>query len=252
MYPRRRKHRNTTGDIAAIAIGVYQGRFYASSSGLETMAERLGVDHQQLQQLQQFMTSSTWPVEDVQARLAWRAVRVVRPQVWVVDDTGLPKDGTASPGVARQYSGTLGKVGNRQIGVSLHAASDIASCPLSWRLFLPAWWDGPDAVVRRNSCRIPVGEHHRPKWRLALEMLDELAGIGLWPTALVADAGYGANADFRRGLEDRGLGYVLQVKGEMTAYPDDAEPHQPAYGGLGPRPLPRYRIRPPSPPPTSS
>nr|WP_234363380.1 IS701 family transposase [Streptomyces sp. TN58] len=192
---------------------------------MQPMAERLGVDHQRLQQ---FMTSSTWPVEDVRAGLAWRAVRVVRPQVWVVDDTGFPKDGKASPGVARQYSGTLGKVGNCQIGVSVHAASDTASCPLSWRLFLPASWDGPQAADRRAACRIPASEHHRPKWQLALEMLDELSGIGLRPAALVADAGYGANADFRHGLEDRGLAYVLQVEGEMTAHTEDAEPHQPA------------------------
>ncbi|MFG2215169.1 transposase, partial [Streptomyces sp. NPDC048685] len=101
---------------------------------MQPMAGRLGVDHQQLQQ---FMTSSTWPVGTVRAGLARRAVGVVRPQVWVVDDTGFPKDGVSSPGVARQYSGTLGKVGNCQIGVSVHAASDTASCPLSWRLFLP-------------------------------------------------------------------------------------------------------------------
>ncbi|MEU3409651.1 IS701 family transposase [Streptomyces sp. NPDC006670] len=208
---------------------------------MQPMAERLGVDHQRLQQ---FMTSSTWPVSDVRARLAWRAVAVVRPQVWVVDDTGFPKDGKASPGVARQYSGTLGKVGNCQIGVSVHAASDTASCPLSWRLFLPAIWDGPQAVARRTACRIPDNEHHRPKWQLALDMLDELDGIGLRPAALVADAGYGANADFRRGLEDRGRAYVLQAKAEMTAHGEEAVPHQPAYSGLGPRPLPRYRTRP--------
>ncbi|MFJ1868719.1 transposase [Streptomyces sp. NPDC088097] len=129
---------------------------------MQPMAERLGIDHQRLQQ---FMTSSTWPVEDVRARLAWRAVAVVRPEVWVVDDTGFPKDGTASPGVARQYSGTLGKVGNCQIGVSVHAASDTASCPLSWRLFLPAAWDGPESAARREACRIPDTEYHRPKCR---------------------------------------------------------------------------------------
>ncbi len=70
------------------------------------------------------------------------------------DDTGFPKDGRASPGVARQYSGTLGKVGNCQIGVSLHAASDTASCPLSRRLFLPAAWDGPDAEAAGGTFRI--------------------------------------------------------------------------------------------------
>lgn len=208
---------------------------------MQPMAERLGVDHQQLQQ---FMTSSTWPVEDVRTRLAWRAVAAVRPQAWVVDDTGFPKDGVFSPGVARQYSGTLGKVGNCQIGVSIHAASDTASCPLSWRLFLPTAWDGPEAEARRRACRIPGTEHHRPKWRLALDMLDELAATGLRPAVLVADTGYGANADFRHGLDERGHAWVLQVKGEMTAHGQDAVPHQPDYGGLGPRPLPRYRTRP--------
>ncbi|WP_261993333.1 IS701 family transposase [Streptomyces sp. 3211.6] len=203
---------------------------------MKPMAERLGVDHQRLQQ---FMTSSTWPVAGVRDRLAWRAVAGVRPEVWVVDDTGFPKDGTASPGVARQYSGTLGKVGNCQIGVSVHAASDTASCPLSWRLFLPQSWDGPEAAARRAACRIPDSEHHRPKRQLALEMLDELAATGLRPAALVTDTGYGANADFRHGLEDRGLAYVLQAKGEMTAHGEDAEPHQPAYSGLAPRPLVR-------------
>jgi SRSO17 transposase len=143
---------------------------------MQPMAQRLGVDHQQLQQ---FMTSSTWSVDTVRARFARRAVAVVRPQVWVVDDTGFPKDGVSSPGVARQYSGTLGKAGNCQIGVSVHAASDTASCPLSWRLFLPRSWDEPQAVGRRAGCRIPRDEHHRPRWQLALEMLDELAANGL-------------------------------------------------------------------------
>src|SRR5436190_769117 len=108
-----------------------------------------------------------------------------RPDAWVVDDTGFPKDGTASPGVARQYSGTLGKVGNCQIGVSISAVSDAASCPLSWRLFLPERWDEgcaatPEAAAairdRRTRAGIPAEERHREKWRLALGMLDELAG----------------------------------------------------------------------------
>ncbi len=208
---------------------------------MQPMAGRLGVDHQQLQQ---FMTSSTWPVDTVRTRLARRAVAAVRPQVWVVDDTGFPKDGTSSPGVARQYSGTLGKVGNCQIGVSVHAASDTASCPLSWRLFLPRGWDEAEAAGRRARCRIPEEEHHRPKWQLALDMLDEPATVGLRPAVLVADTGYGANADFRHGLEDRGLAYALQVKGEMTAHAGTAEPRTPPYSRLGPRPLPRYRTRP--------
>jgi SRSO17 transposase len=78
---------------------------------MQPMAERLGVDYQQLQQ---FVTSSTWDVTGVRRRLATMAVDVVEPRVWVVDDTGFPKNGKASPCVARQYCGTLGKVANCQ------------------------------------------------------------------------------------------------------------------------------------------
>lgn len=98
---------------------------------IQPMAERLGVDHQQLQQ---FVASSTWAVEPVRRRLANLAIDTIAPEAWVIDDTGFKKDGPSSPCVARQYSGTLGKIGNCQIGVSVHAATDAASCPLDWRL----------------------------------------------------------------------------------------------------------------------
>jgi hypothetical protein len=105
---------------------------------MQPMAARLGTDHQRLQQ---FLTSSTWDYAAVRRRLAARAVQVLDPQVWIVDDTGFPKDGKASPAVARQYSGTLGKVANCQIAVSVHAATEKASAVLDWRLFLPPSWD---------------------------------------------------------------------------------------------------------------
>src|SRR3954469_13620752 len=129
---------------------------------IQPMAERLGVDHQGLQQ---FVSSSTWAVEPVRERLGpragggarvrerrpRRAVEVIAPQAWVVDDTGFPKDGTASPGVARQYTGSLGKVGNCQIGVSICAVTDAASCPLNWRLFLPPGWDDREAATPQDA-----------------------------------------------------------------------------------------------------
>lgn len=187
---------------------------------MQPMAQRLGVDHQQLQQ---FLTSSTWDVTDVRRRLARAAVDVVSPRVWVVDDTGFPKDGKASACVARQYSGTLGKVANCQIAVSVHAATDTASAVLSWRLFVPESWDDtcvPDSDgkvtnpharrlrqqpvtrdaaggkkphvrqqappaeqieqirQRRSASKVPDAERYRPKWIMALEMLDELADWG--------------------------------------------------------------------------
>src|SRR3954464_11558362 len=180
---------------------------------MQPMAGRLGVDHQGLQQ---FVSSSTWAVQPVRERLARRAIEVIGPDAWVVDDTGFVKDGTASPGVARQYSGTLGKVGNCQIGVSISAVTDAASCPLNWRLFLSEGWDDacaatPEAAAaiaeRRKRAGIPAEERHREKWRLALDMIDELAGWGLAAPVVVADAGYGDIAEFRARLRPRGRGW---------------------------------------------
>src|SRR5690242_13935367 len=107
---------------------------------MQPMAERLGVDHQQLQQ---FITSSTWDYRTVRANVARWAVDAIDPAAYVIDDSGFPKDGTASPCVARQYSGTLGKTGNCQIGVSVHLVSERASCAADWRLLCPQSWMTP-------------------------------------------------------------------------------------------------------------
>jgi SRSO17 transposase len=122
----------------------------------------------------------------------------VDPDAWIVDDTGFPKFGNASVGVARQYSGTLGKVANCQVGVSIHAATDQASCPIDWRLFLPESWD--DDQARRRAAHLPERVRHRPKWQLVLDMLDELGCWGLAPPVVVADAGYGESGELRLGL----------------------------------------------------
>src|SRR3982750_4507325 len=209
------------------------------AKSMQPMAERLGVDHQGLQQ---FVSSSTWVVEPVRERLARRAVAVIAPGAWVVDDTGFPKDGAASPGVARQYSGTLGKVANCQIGVSICAVTDAASCPLDWRLFVPERWgdacpkDRQEAAAiaaRRARAGFPDEVRHREKWRLALDMLDELAGEGLTPPVMVGDAGYGDAGEFRAGIAERGWSYLVQVRGDLVGHAADAVPERPPYSGRG-------------------
>ena len=209
---------------------------------IEPMAERLPDGDEQC--LQQFVSQSPWAWEPVRERLAWRMQAELEPDAWVVDDTGFPKQGRASVGVARQYSGTLGKVANCQIGVSVNACSDLASCPLDWRLFLPEEWDGD--AERRAGAHLPKEERHRPKWRLALELLDELSGFGLEAPPILADAGYGDTTEFRRGLEERELSYVVQVKGATSAYPEQVVPERPPYRGQGRPPASRYRERPSS------
>jgi SRSO17 transposase len=225
---------------------------------MQPMAGRLGVDHQQLQQ---FVTSSTWAYAAARRRVAVWAEEFIAPQAYVVDDTGFPKDGSGSPGVARQYSGTRGKTGNCQIGVSVHAVTDWASAAIDWRLFLPASWDddmAADAAAaeqiarRRARCKIPDRVRHRGKWRLALDMLDEITGPqaaggwGLPARPVVTDAGYGDNTAFRLGLQARGLPYVAAVKGTTSAYPVGAVPERVPYAGRGRPPVPRYRGQPTS------
>lgn len=158
-------------------------------------------------------------------RIAERLAEAITPEVWVIDDVSFPKCGTASVGVARQYCGAVGKRANCQVAVSVHAATDTASCPLDWQLYLPREWaDEPD---RRRRAGVPDGTGHQEKWRLALGLLDTLAAWRLKAPVVVADADYGVSTPFRLGLEQRGLAYVLALTGKEVAHPEDAEPHRP-------------------------
>ena len=192
--------------------------------------------------LQQFITDSPWEDEPVRRRLAWRMTGEIEPEGWIVDDTGLPKDGRFSPGVAHQYCGALGKTANCQVLVSVNAASDRASCPLGWRLFLPKSWD--EDGERRRRARIPEEMRHVPKWQLALEIIDQLLEWGLERRVVQADGGYGDTTAFRVGLQERDLEYVVQVKGVTSAQQADAVPVTPEYQGRGRPPRARYPEKP--------
>ena len=204
---------------------------------IEPMAARLADGDEQC--LQQFVNQSPWEWRPVRARLARRLSAAIVPEAWIVDDSGFPKFGRYSVGVARQYCGALGKVGNCQIGVSINAATDAASCPLDWRIFLPEEWDTD--LERRAKAHLPEEIRHEPKWRLALEMLDELRGWGLEPPVILADGAYGEISEFRLGLEQRELAYVVQVKAATSAFAHDARQTAPRYSGSGRPPKPRYR-----------
>jgi SRSO17 transposase len=207
---------------------------------IEPMAQRLGEVHYQA--LHHFVATSPWDWRPVRRRLAERLHGALQPTAWVVDDTGFPKDGTHSVGVQRQYSGTLGKRANCQLGVSVNAITEHASCPLDWRLFLPEGWDNDHQ--RRVACHVPEQVHHRPKWQLVLDMLDELAGWELLPPVLVADCGYGEVGAFRAGLDLRQIPYVVEVRADTSAYPEQVRPTVAPYSGRGRRPRPRYHQRP--------
>src|SRR5205823_3085653 len=126
---------------------------------MQPMAARLRVDHQGLQQ---FISSSTWDYEAARRNVARWAVDAVDPAAYVVDDTGFPKDGTASPCVARQYSGTLGKTGNCQIGVSVQMVTDTASLAANWGLFCVVEVEGTASAYPHDATpRLPAGARGR-------------------------------------------------------------------------------------------
>ena len=227
----RRKDQRRWGEVYMRGL-MLEGR----RKSIEPMAARLADGDEQC--LQQFVNQSPWDFGAVRRRLAGRMVNELCPVAWAIDDTGFPKFGRESVGVARQYSGALGKIGNCQVGVSVSMVSADASCPLNWRLFLPEQWDKDEE--RRARCRVPLGEHHRPKWKLAIEMLDELAEWGLGAPVIVSDAGYGEITEFREALSERRLSYVLQIKGATSVLGIDARPELKAWKGRGRPPAARY------------
>ncbi len=221
------------------------GAFYVQGLLLEGgrktaagMAERYGGDEQALQQ---FVSQSPWDWMPVRRVLAEQMIRAASPRAaWILDDTGFPKKGAHSVGVARQYSGTLGKVGNCQIGVSLNYATDEGCFPLDFQLYLPEKWvDDPE---RRRKAGIPAGVTFKRKWQIGLEMIDHAKSWGIPVTVVVADAGYGVTTDFRAGLRERGLRYVVGVTGDVGTWRNQvtSEP-LPAYRGRG-RPPARQRL----------
>jgi SRSO17 transposase len=235
--PMRRKDQRRWGEVYLRGL-MLDGR----RKSIEPMAARLADGDEQC--LQQFVNQSPWEWAPVRRRLARRMQRELRPEAWIVDDTGFPKFGRHSVGVARQYCGAVGKVANCQVGVSINAATDAASCPLDWRLFLPEEWDGDEQ--RRREAHVPEEVRHAPKWELALELIDELRDWGLEPPVISADAGFGDITEFRQGLDQRELRFVLQVKGLTSAYAQEVEPERPDYRGAGRPPAARYRAKPSS------
>ncbi len=122
---------------------------------------------------------------------------------WITDDTGFAKPGKESVGVARQYSGTLGKVGNCQVAVWVHPATEAESMPLDWALYLPQTW--MEDAERCRKAEIPDSPSFRTKIELALELIDHLLAWGLSHQPVLAEAGYGNNMELRQGLMDRRL-----------------------------------------------
>jgi SRSO17 transposase len=153
----------------------------------------------------------------------------------MIDETSFPKAGEASVGVARQYCGALGKIANCQVTVSLHWSTCEASCPLSWRLYLPESWLATPA--KRAAGKIPEDLAYRSKNQLALELVDQVTTWGVPRLPVVADSAYGNDFEFRAGLCERGLHYAVAVEPTTKVWLSD--PAQTPVAAGKPRGRPR-------------
>lgn len=158
-------------------------------------------------------------------------------EAYVVDDTGFAKNGELSVGVKRQYSGTLGKVGNCQVAVSLHAVSEDATGVIGAQLYLPEDWAEDER--RRKKARVPKEIAFQTKPEIALGLIRRSLDNGGPKRPVVVDAGYGDSRAFRDALEQLGLEYSAAVSSQTTVWLPEANPSVPKKDGPG-RPTTRY------------
>lgn len=194
------------------------------------------------QALQQFVNQSPWDEQRVLARYRAHLARTFASPdgIFLFDDVSFPKQGKHSVGVQRQYCGALGKKANCQVAVSVHYVSPTGHYPLDARLYLPDSWLGDKK--RLDKAGVPKDQRRlRTKPAIALDLLDRVRAEGLPGRAVVADAGYGVSGDFRAGLEQRGLTYIVGVTADVVVFTDRPRWVEPARAGRG-RPRTRPRL----------
>jgi SRSO17 transposase len=205
---------------------------------VEPMAARLAPDNvrRMHQSLHHVVADAPWSDEAVlDSSLDFVLPAMLRqgPVVaWVVDDTGFPKKGKESVGVARQYCGQVGKQDNCRVAVSLSVTTDSASMPVAYRLYMPEVWikDGE----RRKKTGVPEEVQFQTKPDIALEQIRRARERGLPQGVVLADAGYGNDTSFRLALTEMEMKYVMGVQSTVTVWKPGEEPKlAPAYQGMG-------------------
>lgn len=184
---------------------------------------RVQAAHQSLHHL---IAKADWSDAAVLAVVRSRVLPAIKQhgpiQAWIIDDTGFPKKGTHSVGVARQYCGQLGKQDNCQVAVSLSVANQHASLPVAWRLYLPQVW--AEDAERRGKAGVPDDLRFATKPQIALEQIRAAKTDGIPPGMVLADAGYGVDTDFRDGLTALGLTYVVGIQSSASLWPPGQAP----------------------------
>src|SRR5436190_198274 len=207
---------------------------------VEPMAARLAPDNvrQTHQSLHHIVADSPWADEVLLARVRASVLTAMEKngevEAWIVDDTGFPKKGTHSVGVTRQYCGQLGKQENCRIAVSLSVATATASLPVAWRLYLPEIW--AKDRQRRKKAGVPSAVAFETKPQIALQQIRKAFEDGVSPGTILADAAYGNDSGFRKGITDLGLNYMVGVQSSTTVWKPGEAPMSPKpWSGKGPR-----------------
>ena len=212
---------------------------------VEPMAAQLAPDQVSAkhQSLHHFVAKASWSDDAVMKAIRDYVLPKMQSQgpilAWIVDDTGFPKKGKHSVGVARQYCGQMGKQDNCQCAVSISVATLHASLPVAYRLYLPQQW--AEDRSRRTRVGIPEEIVFQTKPEIALEQLRTLTKTDTPNGVVLADAGYGNDSEFRRGVRSLNLSYMLGIQKSTMVWPPGAEPlPPPEYSGCGrPPTLPR-------------
>jgi len=212
-----------------------------SRKSVEPMAARVDPLHASArhQALHHFVAKAEWSDQEMLRRVSQWVVPQMdfsRGGWWIVDDTGFPKKGKHSVGVARQYCGMLGKQDNCQVAVSVSLGCEQGSVPVAWQLYLPEDWAAETA--RRRQAGVPEELRFATKMQIALAQLRGLLAEGAPRHCVLADAGYGVDAAFRQALSDMGLLYAVGVTSAVVVWPPGIEPLPPKpYSGLGRPPV---------------
>jgi SRSO17 transposase len=182
------------------------------------------------QRLHHFVADAAWSDAAVLTAVRDYVLEAVvphagEPEALLIDDTGFPKQGTHSVGVARQYCGQLGKQDNCQVAVSVSLANEQYSLPVAYRLYLPKEW--AEDPARRAEAKVPETVAFATKPALALQLLEQLKTVDGLPKVVVVDAGYGVDTAFRHKLSALGFTYVVGITGAVSVWPEGQAPLPP-------------------------
>ncbi len=195
---------------------------------VEPMAARLAPDNirRMHQSLHHLVADSPWSDEDMLEQVRSSVLPAMTKQepvvAWIVDDTGFPKKGKHSAGVARQYCGQVGKQENCRVAVSVSVATWHTSLPIAWRLYLPEIW--ANDAERRRKAGIPEEVQFQTKPQIALEQIRQAVDQEIPGDLVLADAGYGVDGQFRAGLTELGLQYVVGVQSLISVWEPGKQP----------------------------